>query len=124
MRQVLRTIVITGTLVVAVAGCSQVREAVDDALSAALRTAASEALTQAAESKGFALKAEPDCEGGVTTEDASADILCTAETQTGLAVTGRATVTNATDTKSCTGEMTVKIGEQAPFTQKFAGCGG
>lgn len=115
-----RTALVAGVIVLA-AGCSQVRGAVDDALSAGLRTAASSTLRQAAESQGFPLKGDPDCTGGVTTESNSADISCQAETQTGLPVSGRAKVSNV-GKPDCVGEMTVTIGDQPPFTQKFPGC--
>jgi len=111
-------------LALSAAGCSAVRGVVDDALSAAMRTAASRALSQAAEAQGQPLQGDPVCTGEVKSADKSANLACTATTQAGLPVSATVLITNAGDVRTCSGEMTIKIGTEAPFRQKFADCGG
>jgi hypothetical protein len=124
MRFALRSAAAGAALLIGLAGCSTVRGLVDDALSAAMRTAASKAIAQAAESEGQPLKADPVCTGSVKSADKSGNLACTGETQAGLPVTASVVITNAGDVRTCSGEMTIKIGNEAPFHQKFADCGG
>ena len=124
MRPTLRSSAVAAALVFALAGCSMVRGVVDDALSAAMRTAASKALSQAAADQGQPLKGDPVCTGSVKSADKSANLSCTAETQAGLPVSATVVITNAGDVRTCSGEMTVKIGSEPPFHQKIADCGG
>lgn len=122
MRRKVGSMLTLAVAMVVVAGCSQVRDLVDDAASAALRTAASQSLKKAAEDQGQPLKADPVCEGSVKTGEKAANISCTAETQAGLPVTGKAVVQNLGDDKTCKATLTIKIGTAQPITQDFPGC--
>ena len=120
MRRIIIPVLVVAGL--AIGGCSQVRDLVDDAASAALRTAASEALKQAADKQGQPLAADPVCSGSVKTGEQTVNISCSAKTQAGLPVTGSAVVKNLGDSKNCTATLTVRIGSEAPVTQDFPGC--
>ena len=124
MRTLVRTTVVAAALVLGLGACSKVQEVADDVLSAALRTAASQAVKEAAAQAGFPLREDPKCEGGVTSGTDSAAISCTAVTEAGQPVTASVKVTNAGDAQNCSGELVINVPNQAPITQKFTACGG
>ncbi|MFZ4515674.1 MAG: hypothetical protein ACOYN3_05120 [Acidimicrobiia bacterium] len=103
-------------------GCSAARDVVDGALSAAMRTAASQALKQAAEQKGYPLQGDPKCSGSVQTATKSAALDCTATSESGLPVNADVKISNA-GAANCTGTMTIRIGNEKPFAQDFRNCG-
>jgi hypothetical protein len=104
------------------AGCATVRGLVDDALGAALESVAAETIKQVAQQQGAPIAGDVNCNANVSTESKSATLACNATTTTGDPVTAEGSVVNVTDSKTCSGTITIKIGALAPITKKLPSC--